>query len=67
MRLTAQPCHDHIRATRREAYLTAWPAHAQLEAHAEAAAGRPEKLNQMLADLAEIRAANPIPGGTDAV
>jgi hypothetical protein len=67
MRLTVSPSHDHIRAARKQAYLQAWPIEAQLEAHAEAAAGRPDKLTKMLADLAEIRSANPIPGGANAV
>lgn len=49
---------DHAR---REAYMAAWPAHAQLEALTDAAAGRPEKLARMQADFAAIKAANPKP------
>ncbi len=67
MRLTVAPCVEHIRTARQAAYLAAWPIHAQLEAHAEAAAGRPEKLQKMNADFAEIRAAHPLPGDSNAV
>lgn len=67
MRLTAKPSLAHLRAERKAAYLASWPMESQLEAHAEAAAGRPEKLKQMMADFAEIRAANPLPGESDAV
>jgi len=51
MRVTLKASVDY----RRELYLAAWPIHAQLEAHAEAASGRPEKLTKMLADFAAIR------------
>lgn len=46
---------------RREAYLQAWPVPQQMEALTEAADGRPEKLAQMRADFAAIRAAHPKP------
>lgn len=46
---------------RRRLYLSQWPVHQQMEAHADAAAGRPEKRDAMLADLAAIKAAHPYP------
>lgn len=48
---------------RRAAILAKWPPHKQLEAHAEANESPPrkDKLNQMMADLAEIKAAHPKP------
>jgi len=59
MRVSLAPSVDHVLTARRAAILAAWPIHAQLEAHAEAAAGRPEKLQQMQADFARIKAENP--------
>jgi hypothetical protein len=64
MRVKLEASVDHILAERRAAYLAAWPIAAQLEAHAEAAAGRPEKQQQMLLDLARIKQSMPI-GGRD--
>ena len=46
---------DEVSAERRRRYLEAWPHEKQLEAHAEAAAGRPEKQNKMMEDFAKIR------------
>lgn len=40
---------------RKEQYLKHWPIEKQMEAHAEAAMGRPEKLDNMLSDFAKIR------------
>jgi hypothetical protein len=48
-----------VRAERRRRYLESWPVEKQMEAHAEAAMGRPEKLNEMLEGFAEIRRALP--------
>ena len=55
MRVTHRPSNDEIRAERRRRYLETWPIEKQMEAHAEAAMERPEKLNQMVKDFAEIR------------
>jgi len=63
MRVSLPGSIDHISEARRAAILAAWPVHVQMEAHAEAAAGRPEKLLQMLADISAIKAANPKPEG----
>lgn len=52
---------EQISALRERAYLSAWPLSKQMEAHAEAADGRPAKRDQMLADLAAIKAALPYP------
>lgn len=46
---------------RREAYLKAWPVHAQIEALVDAAAGRTTKLDQMTAEFSAIKAAHPKP------
>lgn len=46
-------------------YLAAWPLASQAEAHAEAAAGRPEKLALMLVELAAIKAILPYPEDDD--
>lgn len=64
MRVTLVKTADQVRALRRERYLAAWPLHAQAEAHADAAAGKPDKLNRMLAEMAEIKAALPLPQAT---
>lgn len=50
-----------VAVERARRYLAAWPLPQQAEAHAEAAAGRPEKRERMLADFAAIRAALPFP------
>ncbi|MDR3436445.1 hypothetical protein [Telmatospirillum sp.] len=60
MRVTLEGSKAHILAARKAAYLKAWPISAQLEAHADAAAGRPEKLNKMLADFTSIKNENPV-------
>jgi hypothetical protein len=49
------PSDDEVRAERRRRYLIGWPEREQLEAFSEAAMGRPEKLNRMTEDFAEIR------------
>lgn len=46
---------------RRRAYEEAWPIHRQMEAHAEAAAGKKEKLDEMLAEMASIKQKYPKP------
>lgn len=59
MRILHKPTREETRATRQKKYLELWPAGKQMEAHAEAAMGRPEKLNAMVEDFAEIRRALP--------
>lgn len=46
---------EQIADERRQRYLERWPVHRQLEAHKEAAEGRPELFNEMLADMAAIK------------
>lgn len=55
MRVLYKPSREKTRSARRTAYLSLWPAERQMEAHAEAAMGRAEKLNEMVEDFAEIR------------
>lgn len=57
-----RPTRDEVSAERRRRYLEAWPSEKQLEAHAEAAAGRPEKQNKMMEDFAKIREVLPFYG-----
>ena len=61
MRIRLTKSRDEIAAERKRRYLAAWPVDKQMEAHAEAADGRPAKRAQMLADLAAIKAALPYP------
>jgi hypothetical protein len=44
-----------VRTERHRRYLADWPIDKQLEAFSESAMGRPEKLNKMTEDFAEIR------------
>lgn len=62
MRVVHRPSDDEVKAERQRRYLELWPPDKQLEAHSEAAAGRPEKLNQMMEDFAEIRRVLPFYG-----
>lgn len=55
MKIIHQPSDDEVRKRRQAEYLARWPVDKQLEAHSEAAAGRPEKLAAMTADFAAIR------------
>lgn len=50
-----RPTRDEVAAERKRRYLELWPIEKQLEAHAEAAAGRAEKQNTMMEDFARIR------------
>ena len=59
MKIQIAATRERVSAARRRAYLAAWPLEAQAEAHAEAAAGRRDKLTRMLADMAAIRDAHP--------
>lgn len=52
---------ETVRKERRSRYLEQWPIHRQLEAYKEAAEGRKVLLEQMLKDLAEIKATLPYP------
>lgn len=52
---------DDVAALRQRRYLAAWPLPQQMEAHADASAGNRGKLDQMLADLAAIKASLPYP------
>ncbi|MBP7339644.1 hypothetical protein [Niveispirillum sp.] len=61
MIINLRKTRDHVARRRRAAYLAAWPLSRQMEAHADAANGRPETLAAMLADLAAIKAAHPYP------
>lgn len=61
MKLVITKSREAIAQARQRAYLDTWPLHRQMEAHAEAAQGRPEKRDQMLADLAAIKASLPYP------
>ena len=55
MRVTHRPGKDEVRRERKRRYLEIWPVEKQMEAHAEASDGRPEKLERMMKDFAEIR------------
>jgi hypothetical protein len=50
-----RPTDDEVRTERQRRYLELWPVEKQMEAHTEAAMGRPEKVNEMPEDFAEIR------------
>lgn len=55
MRVVHRPTRDEVAAERKRRYLELWPIEKQLEAHAEAVAGRVEKQNTMMEDFARIR------------
>lgn len=57
-----RPTRDEVAAERKKRYLELWPIEKQLEAHAEAAAGRAEKQNKMMEDFARIREVLPFYG-----
>lgn len=59
MKIQHRPSDDEVRKRRQAEYLARWPVDKQLEAHGEAAAGRPEKLAAMMADFAAIRGTFP--------
>lgn len=59
MKVRHRPSDDEVRRRRQTEYLARWPVDKQLEAHSEAAAGRPEKLAAMTADFAAIRKSFP--------
>lgn len=55
MKVLHVPSRDEVARERKRRYLELWPIEKQLEAHLEAAAGRPEKQITMLKEFAEIR------------
>ena len=55
MLATYRPNYEEVKEERHRRYLAAWPRDKQLEAFSENAMGRPEKLNKMTEDFAEIR------------
>ena len=57
MKVLHVPSREDVALARKRQYLERWPIENQLEAYAEAAAGRPEKQIRMLKDFAEIRKA----------
>ena len=59
MKVKYSPTHEQVVQEREKRYLALWPVEKQLEAYAEALAGRNEKQIQMLKDFAEIRKALP--------
>lgn len=59
MKIQHNPSDNEVRKRRQAEYLARWPIEKQLEAHSEAAMGRPEKLNKMTEDFAAIREALP--------
>jgi hypothetical protein len=65
MKIRLSKSRDDIAAERQRRYLANWPLEEQMEAHAEAAAGRPAKRDQMLADFAAIKAALPYPSESE--
>lgn len=56
MKIAYKPTPEEVRKKRKNEYLARFPVEKQLEALTEAAQGRPEKLEQMTADFARIRA-----------
>ena len=63
MRVTHRPPDDEVRERRKKAYLEKYPVETQLEAITEYAQGRPDKLNELVKGLSEIRESLPFCGG----
>ena len=59
MKIAYKPTPEEVRKNRQREYLERYPVERQLEALTEAAQGRPEKLNELMQGLAEIREALP--------
>ena len=59
LRVTYKPSIEEVREARRLRYVELWPTDCQMEAHAEAAMGCPEKLDRMMGDFDAIRKAYP--------
>ena len=62
MKVVYVPSVDEIRERRKAEYLAHFPIERQIEALTEAAAGRTERLEELLRGLAEIREALPFAG-----
>lgn len=65
MRINYKPTPEEVRKKRKNEYLERYPVERQLEALTEAAQGRPEKLNELVQGLAEIRGALPFAKGAE--
>lgn len=63
MKVTHMPPADEVRERRKKAYLEKYPVEVQLEAITEASLGRPDKLNELVKGLSEIRESLPFCGG----
>jgi len=59
VKIAYKPTAEEVRKKRQKEYLVRFPVDIQLEALTEAAQGRPEKLNELMQGLAEIRGALP--------
>jgi hypothetical protein len=59
VKIAYKPTPEEVRKNRQREYLERYPVERQLEALTEAAQGRPEKLNELMQGLAEIRGALP--------
>lgn len=59
MKIVYKPTPEEVRNKRQKEYLERYPVEKQLEALTEAAQGRPDKLNELMQGLAEIRGALP--------
>ena len=66
MKVTHKPPDDEVRERRKKAYLARYPVEIQLEAITEASLGRPDKLNELVKGLSEIRESLPFCGGETA-
>lgn len=63
MKVTHRPPDDEVRERRKRKYLEKYPVEIQLEAITEASLGRPDKLNELVKGLSEIREFLPFCGG----
>ena len=59
MKIAYKPTPEEVRKKRQKEYLERFPVERQLEALTEAAQGRPDKLNELMQGIAEIRRALP--------
>lgn len=59
MKIAYKPTPEEVRRKRQKEYLERYPVEKQLEALTEAAQGRPEKLDELMQGLAEIRGSLP--------
>ena len=63
MKVTHKPPDDEVRERRKRKYLEKYPVEIQLEAITEASLGRPDKLNELVKGLSDIRESLPFCGG----